>query len=62
MIQEECRVARLKLVDRNEDFNDLIEWKLYQLHKPVHGKVTKSQKASDVYSSPTQERMTDVYA
>lgn len=24
------------LVDKDEDFNDLIEWKLYQLHKPVH--------------------------
>ena len=29
MIQGECRGANLKLVDKDEDLNNLIEWKLY---------------------------------
>ena len=33
-------------VDKDEDFDDLIEWKLYQLHKPVH---TRSMKKVDWY-------------
>jgi len=41
MIRGECRGGDLKLVDKDEDLNDLIEWKLYQLHKPVHTRSAK---------------------
>lgn len=41
MIKRECRDGKLKLVEKDEDFDDLIEWKLYQLHKPTHGKYVK---------------------
>ncbi len=42
MIKVECQGGNLKLVDKDEDLNDLIEWKLYQLHKPVHTKMRTS--------------------
>ncbi len=29
MIKGDCQGGDLKLVDKDEDFNDLIEWKLY---------------------------------
>ena len=34
LIKSECVQANLKLVDKDGDFNDFIEWKFYQLHKP----------------------------
>lgn len=39
--------ANLKLVDEDVVFNDFIEWKLYQLHKPVHGRMMKRSRQND---------------
>lgn len=50
LIKGECQKGNLKLVDKDEDFNDLIEWKLYQLHKPVHTRSAKMQTSSGMYS------------
>jgi len=56
MIKEECREGNLMLVDKDEDFNDLIEWKLYQLHKPVHQKSAKRQTSIGMYGQPIGDR------
>ena len=53
LIKSECVGANLKLVDKDADFNDFIEWKLYQLHKPVHARLMKRmQNDSGMYSQP----------
>lgn len=52
----------MKLVDKDEDFNDLIEWKLYQLHKPVHARSTKMQNSSSIYSQPIDDRKANLRA
>ena len=56
MIKGECRGGDLKLVDKEKAFNDLIEWKLYQLHKLVHARATKQQANSGMYSLPVDDR------
>jgi len=62
MIKGECRGGDLKLVDKDEDFNDLIEWKLYQLHKPMHARSTKRQTSSGMYSPPIEDRKANLRA
>ncbi len=62
MIKGDCRGGDLKLVDKDEDFNDLIEWKLYQLHKPVHARSTKRQNSSSIYSQPIDDRKANLRA
>lgn len=49
MIRSECLEAKLKLVDKDVDFDDFIEWKLYQLHKPVHTRMLKRQTSSGIW-------------
>ena len=41
LIKAECMEAGLKLVDKEGEFDDFIEWKLYQLHKPVYARAMK---------------------
>ena len=43
LIKSECSGAKLKLVDKDMDFNGLVDWKLYQLHKPMHARLMKRQ-------------------
>lgn len=42
-------------MDRDEDFNDLIAWNFYQLHKPVHTKWVEI-KTSGMYSRPIGDK------
>jgi len=62
MIKRDCQGGDLKLVDKDEDFNNLIEWKLYQLHKPVHARSTKRQTSSGMYSQPIDDRKANLRA
>ena len=53
LIKSECVGAGLKLVDKEGEFDDFIEWKLYQLHKPVHARFLKKQNDNNgVYNRP----------
>ena len=53
LIKSECVGAGLKLVDKEGDFDDFVEWKLYQLHKPVHARAMKRGNGNGgVYSQP----------
>ena len=58
LIKSECVSANLKLVDKDADFNDFIEWKLYQIHKPVHGRLMKRMRNdSGMYIASQQNEM-----
>lgn len=49
MIKEECRKQQLALmneVNKEEDYDDLIEWRLHLLHKGVRQKDMKKGKTS----------------
>ena len=53
LIKAECVGTNLKLVDKDADFDDFIEWKLYQLHKPMHKRLMKRMRNdSGMYSQP----------
>jgi len=62
IIKGECRGGDLKLVDKDKDFNNLIEWKLYQLYKPVYTKSTKRQTSSGIYSPLIEDRKANLRA
>ena len=61
LIKLECSEAELKLVDKDVDFNSFIEWKLYQLHKPVHAKSMKGQISSGMYSQLIDNKKADFH-
>lgn len=55
IVKKECQGSNLRLIDKEEDFNALIEWRLYQTHKPLHTKAAKKQTSSGMYSPPTDD-------
>lgn len=55
IVKQECHKGNLTLVDKDEDFNDLIEWRLYQLHKPVHANCLKKQTSNGMYDQPIDD-------
>ena len=60
LIKSECSGAKLKLVDEDVEFNDFIEWKLYQLHKPVHRSM-KRQIRGGMCSRPIDDMKANLY-
>ena len=44
MIKEECRKQKLELGDMDTTVEDLVEWKIYQLHKAAKRKHVKSSR------------------
>ena len=61
LIKLECLGARLKLVDKDLDFNDFVEWKLYQLHKPVHARFMKSRISSGMCTQLIDDMKANLY-
>lgn len=62
LIKSECMGANLKLVDEDVVFNDFIEWKLYQLHKPVHGRMMKRSRQNDSVPAKSSDHTTQASA
>ncbi len=44
MIADECRKEKLKLGDSASILSELIEWKIYQLHRTAQKKADRQQK------------------
>ena len=61
LIKSECLGAELNLVFKEVDFNNFIEWKLYQLHKPVHAKSMKGQISSGMCSQLIDNMKANLY-
>ena len=61
LIKSECLEAKLKLVDKDVAFNDFVDWKLYQLHKPVHARLVKGQTRGGMYSRSIDDMKANLY-
>ena len=48
-------------MDKDVYFNDFIEWKLYQLHKPAHARLMKRQTSSGMCSRSIDDVKANLY-